>query len=91
MPQLLPEHTAAPLAGTGHTMPQPPQLFLSLVVSTQVVPHFVGVGDVQLMPQTLELQVAVPVPAVGPGHTLVQLPQWLGSVLKRKHWLPHFV
>jgi hypothetical protein len=64
-PQTPALHTAEPPDGGLHTMLQPPQLLMSLVVSTHAPPHsvvFGGVAPAQDMPHMVPSHVAEPPP-----------------------------
>jgi hypothetical protein len=80
----LPQTPPAQVELAGQTLPQLPQLLLSVAVFTHAVPHSVPVGAVHVMPQTggVPEHVVVPVPAVGPGHGVHDVPQLLTEVLE---------
>jgi hypothetical protein len=60
IPHLPVPHTALPLDGGGaQVVPHTPQLAMSLVTSTQLLPHWVKLGS-QLTWQTPTTQLAVP-------------------------------
>jgi hypothetical protein len=87
----LPLHTAEPPDGGLHTMLQPPQLLMSVVVSTHAPPQsvvFGGVAPAQDMPQLVPSHVAEP-PPVGTGQEVHAVaPQELIEELLT-HALPH--
>jgi hypothetical protein len=59
---------------TEHAVPapqpasQPPQWFASVWMSTQALPHWLGVGEEQLIAQLVPSHIASPMPDVGPEH-----------------------
>jgi hypothetical protein len=65
----------------GHRVPQAPQLFGSVCVFTQRVPHMIDPAA----------QHAPFVQVPPPGQTVVQAPQWFESVFKLTHVCPHSV
>jgi hypothetical protein len=71
-------------------MPQPPQLLLSLRVSTHRAPHIV-LGDAH-PPSTIDSAVHTPALHTWPlGHAMPQLPQFAGSTIVLTHVVPHIV
>ena len=65
-----------------HATPQPPQLALSVVLSTQALPHKLS-DPPQALPQAPPSQVAVP--SEGATHPAPQAPQFCGSVMTFAH------
>jgi hypothetical protein len=88
--ELGPEHVHFPALHVplAHFLPHPPQLFASLVVSTQAPEHAVY----PLLQATPHLPLAhAGCPCTGTGQTESQLPQWFASVSVFTHELPHTV
>jgi hypothetical protein len=56
------------------TFPHVPQLFESVVGSTQTLPHSLLVGAVQVIAQLVPLHDAAPLPLDGPGQAAPQTP-----------------
>lgn len=75
------------ICSCGQTVPQPPQLFLSVCVLTQVLlGHSVKPAQFGTQPPPEQLTV----PPVGGEQTLPQLPQCAGLVWVLTHWPAHF-
>jgi hypothetical protein len=70
------------------TLPQPPQLFLSLLKFTHL-PLQTDKPALHLMPHMLLMQVAVPPPLVGPGQALPHCPQLARSFFESTQPAPH--
>jgi hypothetical protein len=77
-PQAPAAQVARPCAGTVQRVPQALQLFGSLVVSVQALPHIVK-PDAQVKAHWLPLQTAVP--WAGLGQTLPHMPQLSAEVV----------
>jgi hypothetical protein len=72
-------HVAVPPGTGGHDWPHWPQLFKSVLRSTQRSRQWVRPG-LQETPHDPELHVGLPLPFAGPGHTWPQAPQFAVSL-----------
>ena len=89
-PHMPPTQVAAPFAGVGQTIPQRPQCAtVVLVFTSQPLAAFMSQlpkPALQVRPQALIAQVAVPF--AGVGQAMLQAPQWRGSLRGSMHAPP---